>query len=45
VLGAVLVLGERLTWLDFVGGALVVGSLVADARSAPAKDDVAEARG
>jgi drug/metabolite transporter (DMT)-like permease len=44
VLGAVLVLGERLTWLDFVGGALVVGCLVADARSAPAKDDVAEAR-
>src|SRR5207249_1845666 len=27
VLGAVLVLGEQLTWLDIVGGALVVGSL------------------
>jgi drug/metabolite transporter (DMT)-like permease len=34
VLGAVLVLGERLTWLDLVGGALVVGSLVVDARTA-----------
>jgi drug/metabolite transporter (DMT)-like permease len=35
VLGAVLVLGERLTWLDLVGGALVVASLVVDARVAP----------
>jgi drug/metabolite transporter (DMT)-like permease len=36
VLGAVLVLGERVTWLDLVGGALVVGSLVLDARTVPA---------
>ncbi|TQM43469.1 putative blue pigment (indigoidine) exporter [Pseudonocardia cypriaca] len=35
VLGAVLLLGERLTWLDLVGGALVVGSLVVDARAVP----------
>ena len=35
VLGAVLLLGERLTWLDLVGGALVVGSLVFDARAVP----------
>jgi drug/metabolite transporter (DMT)-like permease len=35
VLGAVLVLGERLTWLDLVGGALVVGSLLVDARVVP----------
>ncbi|MFE0155181.1 DMT family transporter [Nonomuraea sp. NPDC059007] len=40
VLGAVLVLGERLTWLDLVGGVLVVGSLVVDARRAPADDGV-----
>jgi drug/metabolite transporter (DMT)-like permease len=39
VLGAVLVLGEQVTWLDIVGGALVVGSLVADARTAPVKED------
>ncbi|MBE1589327.1 drug/metabolite transporter (DMT)-like permease [Nonomuraea angiospora] len=38
VLGAVLVLGEQVTWLDLAGGALVVGSLVADARTAPASD-------
>jgi drug/metabolite transporter (DMT)-like permease len=36
VLGAVLVLGERVTWLDLVGGALVIGSLALDARTAPA---------
>jgi drug/metabolite transporter (DMT)-like permease len=35
VLGAVLVLGERVTWLDLVGGALVVGSLLVDARTVP----------
>lgn len=35
VLGAVLLLGERLTWLDLVGGVLVVGSLVVDARAVP----------
>jgi drug/metabolite transporter (DMT)-like permease len=39
VLGAVLVLGERVTWLDLLGGALVVGSLLVDAtagtRAAP----------
>jgi drug/metabolite transporter (DMT)-like permease len=43
VLGAVLLLGERLTWLDFVGGALVVGSLVVDARAVPDRTAV-EAR-
>jgi drug/metabolite transporter (DMT)-like permease len=42
VLGAVLVLGERVTWLDLVGGALVVASLVADARTAPVNDSTAE---
>jgi drug/metabolite transporter (DMT)-like permease len=30
------VLGERVTWLDLVGGALVIGSLALDARTAPA---------
>lgn len=35
VLGAVLLLGERLTWLDLVGGALVVGIPVVDARAVP----------
>ncbi|MFF4620334.1 DMT family transporter [Nonomuraea jabiensis] len=40
VLGAVLVLGEQVTWLDLAGAALVVGSLVADARTAPANDVV-----
>jgi drug/metabolite transporter (DMT)-like permease len=35
VLGAVLVLGERVTWLDLVGGVLVVGCLLGDARTAP----------
>jgi drug/metabolite transporter (DMT)-like permease len=44
VLGAVLVLGERLTWLDLVGGALVVASLAADARTVPVKGDKTEAR-
>ncbi|TWF75533.1 EamA domain-containing membrane protein RarD [Pseudonocardia hierapolitana] len=42
VLGAVLVLGERVTWLDLVGGVLVVGSLIADARNAPADDEMVE---
>jgi drug/metabolite transporter (DMT)-like permease len=42
VLGAVLVLGERVTWLDLVGGALVVASLVADARTVPVNDRTAE---
>jgi drug/metabolite transporter (DMT)-like permease len=41
VLGAVLLLGERLTWLDLVGGALVVGSLVFDARAVPDRTAVA----
>lgn len=40
VFGAVLVLGERLTWLDLVGGALVVGSLVVDARAVPDREAV-----
>lgn len=31
VLGAVLVLGERVMWLDLAGGALVVGCLIFDA--------------
>jgi drug/metabolite transporter (DMT)-like permease len=31
VLGAVLVLGERVMWLDLVGGVLVVGCLLVDA--------------
>jgi drug/metabolite transporter (DMT)-like permease len=31
VLGSVVVLGERLTWLDLLGGALVVGALLVDA--------------
>ena len=31
VLGAVLVLGERVTWLDLAGGVLVVGCLLVDA--------------
>jgi drug/metabolite transporter (DMT)-like permease len=44
VLGAVLVLGEQVTWLDIVGGALVVGSLVADARTAPVKEDIEKVR-
>jgi drug/metabolite transporter (DMT)-like permease len=42
VLGAVLVLGERITWLDLVGGALVVAGLVADARTVPENDRTAE---
>ncbi|WP_379535086.1 DMT family transporter [Nonomuraea purpurea] len=40
VLGAVLTLGEQVTWLDLAGGALVVGSLVADASSAQTDDVV-----
>ncbi|GAA3688992.1 hypothetical protein GCM10022224_063060 [Nonomuraea antimicrobica] len=42
MLGAVLVLRERVTWLDLAGGALVVAGLVADARTAPADDVVRE---
>lgn len=49
VLGAVAVLGERVTWLDLVGGVLVVGCLLvdatADARAARAERVVVEAGG
>lgn len=44
VLGAVLVLGEQVTWLDLVGGALVVGCLAADARTTPVTDGMTEVR-
>ncbi|MFI6504896.1 DMT family transporter [Nonomuraea typhae] len=43
MIGAALVLGERVTWMDLAGGALVVGSLIADARSTPAAGVVAPA--
>ncbi|WP_020579709.1 DMT family transporter [Actinopolymorpha alba] len=44
VLGAVLVLGERVTWLDLIGGVLVVGCLLADARTAPVNNAMTEVR-
>lgn len=44
VLGAVVVLNERVTWLDAVGGVLVLGCLLADLRAEKAPDAVVSSR-